>query len=85
MAEVRIIGNDIEVEREKVARIFDIRPTLFDLLKDAIERANVTDEEIQAKIDEAYEKGYEEGEEHGTEKGRQEGYEQRESEEKTPD
>lgn len=85
MVDIRIIGNDIEVNREKVARIFDIRPTLFDLLKDAIDRASVPEEEIQAKIDEAYEKGYEEGEEHGTEKGRQEGYEQRESEEQAPD
>ena len=30
---IRIIGNDIEIDGEKVARIFDIRPTLRDRLE----------------------------------------------------
>jgi flagellar biosynthesis/type III secretory pathway protein FliH len=81
MLELRLLGNDIELDREKVARVFDVRATLRWELEQAIERANVSDDDIQSRIDEAYEKGYEEGKEYGLEEGRQEGYEQRESEE----
>lgn len=85
MIELRILGNDLEFDREKIARLFDIRPTLLDELNEAIDRANTDPNDIKAKIDEAYEKGYEEGREHGLEEGRQEGYEQREAEEQASD
>lgn len=81
MPELRLLGNDIELDREKVARVFDVRATLRWELEKAIERANVTDDDIEARINEAYEKGYDEGKEYGLEEGRQEGYEQREAEE----
>ena len=81
MLELRLIGNDIEIDREKVARVFDVRATLRWELEKAIERANVSDDDIEARINEAYEKGYDEGKEYGLEEGRQEGYEQREAEE----
>ena len=81
MPELRLFGNDIELDREKVARVFDVRATLRWELEKAIERANVTDDDIEARINEAYEKGYDEGKEYGLEEGRQEGYEQREAEE----
>jgi flagellar biosynthesis/type III secretory pathway protein FliH len=81
MLELRLIGNDIELGREKVARVFDVRATLRWELEKAIERANVSDDDIEARINEAYEKGYDEGKEYGLEEGRQQGYEQREAEE----
>lgn len=81
MPELRLLGNDIELDREKVARVFDVRATLRWELEKAIERANVSDDDIEARINEAYEKGYDEGKEYGLEEGRQEGYEQREAEE----
>ena len=83
MLELRLLGNDIELDREKVARVFDVRATLLWELEKAIERANVRDEDIEARINEAYEKGYDEGKEYGLEEGRQQGYEQREAEEKS--
>lgn len=81
MPELRLFGNDIELDREKVARVFDVRATLRWELEKAIERANVSDDDIEARINEAYEKGYDEGKEYGLEEGRQQGYEQREAEE----
>jgi len=81
MPELRLLGNDIELDREKVARVFDVRATLRWELEKAIERANVSDDDIEARINEAYEKGYDEGKEYGLEEGRQQGYEQREAEE----
>ena len=83
MPELRLFGNDIELDREKVARVFDVRATLRWELEKAIERANVSDDDIEARINEAYEKGYDEGKEYGLEEGRQQGYEQREAEEKS--
>jgi flagellar biosynthesis/type III secretory pathway protein FliH len=81
MPELRLFGNDIELDREKVARVFDVRATLRWELEKAIERSNVSDDDIEARINEAYEKGYDEGKEYGLEEGRQQGYEQREAEE----
>ena len=85
MLRLRLFGNDIELDREKVARVFDVRATLRWELEQAIERANVSDEDIEARINEAYEKGYDEGKEYGLEEGRQQGYEQREAEEQASD
>ena len=36
---IRIIGNDIEIDGEKVARVFDVRATLRDRLEEAIYKA----------------------------------------------
>ena len=52
---IRIINNDIEIDGEKVARIFDVRPTLKDRLIQIIENADDHEEEIQK----AYERGKE--------------------------
>ncbi len=71
--EIRIIGNDIEIDSEKVARIFDIRPTLRTLLEEAIEIVN----EAQDKNpDEEYQLGFGEGKSEGYEDGKSEGYEE---------
>ena len=47
---IELVGNDIEVNGEKVARVFDIRASLKDELHMAIERSNVSEEDIQNKI-----------------------------------
>ncbi|MAE81418.1 MAG: hypothetical protein CMB80_01690 [Flammeovirgaceae bacterium] len=41
---IQIIGNDIEIDGEKVARILDIRVTLNDRLQDYITRADMSEE-----------------------------------------
>ena len=50
---IRIINNDIEIDGEKVARIFDVRPTLKDRLIQLIENADEHEEENPK----AYERG----------------------------
>ena len=85
MLEIRLFGNDLEIGGEKVARVFDIRPSLLRELELAIDRANVSEEEIKSRIDESYDKGYDEGKEHGYEEGRQTAHDARTLEEKTPD
>ena len=70
--EIRIIGNDIEIDNEKVARIFDIRPTLRARLEEAIEIVN----EAQDKNpNEDYQLGFGEGKSEGYSEGYEEGYE----------
>jgi hypothetical protein len=54
--ELRLIGNDLLFDREKVARLFDISATERQRFEEAIEKANSYDE----KINEAYERGKEE-------------------------
>ena len=61
---IYLVGNDIELDNEKVARLFDINPTTRDRLKETIERANEPDTKskelldiIEVKIQEAYEEG----------------------------
>ena len=44
---IRIINNDIEIDGEKVARIFDVRQLLKDRLIQLIENADEHEEEIQ--------------------------------------
>ena len=85
MLEIRLFGNDLEIGGEKVARVFDIRPSLLRELELAIDRANVSEEEIKSRIVESYDKGYDEVKEHGYEEGRQTAHDQRTLEEKTPD
>ena len=41
---IKIIGNDIEIDGEKVARILDIRTTLRDQLEDYIAKADMSEE-----------------------------------------
>ena len=47
MLELRILGNDLELDREKIARLFDIRATLLDELNEAIDRANTDPSDIR--------------------------------------
>jgi flagellar biosynthesis/type III secretory pathway protein FliH len=76
-----LVGNDIEVNGEKVARVFDIRASLKDELHMAIERSNVSEEDIQNKIKTAFNNGYNKGRENGFDEGHQDGYAQRGREE----
>jgi len=69
--EIRIIGNDIEIDGEKVARIFDIRPTLRTRLEEAIEIVN---QEEDKNPDEEYQLGFGEGKSEGYSEGYEEGY-----------
>ena len=41
---IRMYGNDIEIDSEKVARILDIRPTLMENLEAYIDKANTYDD-----------------------------------------
>tara|TARA_R110000765_G_scaffold426490_1_gene542313 strand:- start:375 stop:557 length:183 start_codon:yes stop_codon:yes gene_type:complete len=50
---MRLIGNDIELDHEKVARLFDINATTRIRLEEAIERSN----SLKSKINDAYEEG----------------------------
>ena len=66
--DLRIIGNDIEFDRQKIARIFDILPTMRWELEQAFDRANEYEAEIEKlKIqlrdqkEEAYRNGYNDG------------------------
>ena len=45
--ELRIIGNDIEFDRQKIARLFDILPTMRWELEKAFNRANEYEAEIE--------------------------------------
>jgi flagellar biosynthesis/type III secretory pathway protein FliH len=80
---IRIIGNDIEINGEKVARILDIRPTLLDRLIAYIEAANtyssIVDEILdlkdqlsleKQKSEEAYDDGKNDGYAEGKEDGK---------------
>jgi len=66
--ELRIIGNDIEFDRQKIARIFDILPTMRWELEKAFDRANEYEAEIERLEiqlrnlkEEAYRDGYSDG------------------------
>ena len=41
---IYLVGNDIEIDGEKVARVLDIRSTLKDKLAEALENANMHEE-----------------------------------------
>tara|TARA_R110002020_G_scaffold171656_2_gene361678 strand:- start:505 stop:747 length:243 start_codon:yes stop_codon:yes gene_type:complete len=47
---IHLVGNDIEIDGEKVARVLDIRSTLKDKLAEALENANMY-EELEEKKD----------------------------------
>ncbi len=56
--ELRLIGNDIEFDRQKVARLFDLSPALRMSLEEAFKKSNEHDE----SVDVAYQEGRAEGE-----------------------
>ena len=71
---IRIIGNDLEINGEKVARVLDIRGTLHRLLEEYIEKADTFDEiekerddikeeneELKDEKQEAYNDGHSDG------------------------
>ena len=78
MIDIRIIGNDVLLSGEKVARVFDIRPTLMSQLEEAIDVASGINLDLDQIKEDRYEsgkeKGYEEGYEEGWQKGYDEGY-----------
>jgi flagellar biosynthesis/type III secretory pathway protein FliH len=74
MLNIRITGNDIEIDGEKVARIFDIRPTLLAQLEEAIDVAAGINLELDQIKEDSYEAGREKGYEEGWAKGYDEGY-----------
>ena len=63
MPELKLVGNDIELDGEKIARVFDLRASLKGKLEKAIEKAN---DGTNAFI-EGYAKGREDGLDHGYE------------------
>jgi len=73
MSELKLIGNDIELDGEKIARVFDLRASLKGKLEKAIEKAN---DGTKAFIE-----GYAKGREDGLDEGTQHGYELRGREE----
>jgi len=56
--ELRLVGNDIEFDRQKIARLFDLSPALRMSLEEAFKKANEHDESVDA----AYQEGRAEGE-----------------------
>ena len=51
---IYLVGNDIEIDGEKVARVLDIRSTLKDKLAEALENAIA---ESKKEFDDGYEQG----------------------------
>jgi|TARA_R110000751_G_scaffold93338_1_gene182395 flagellar biosynthesis/type III secretory pathway protein FliH len=74
MIEIRMVGNDIELDGEKVARIFDVRATLKARLEEAIDVAAGINLELDQIKEDSYEAGREKGYEEGWSKGYDEGY-----------
>tara|TARA_R110000796_G_scaffold240414_2_gene361466 strand:- start:358 stop:594 length:237 start_codon:yes stop_codon:yes gene_type:complete len=74
MIDIRIIGNDVLLSGEKVARVFDIRPTLMSQLEEAIDVASGINLDLDQIKEDSYESGKEKGYEEGWQKGYDEGY-----------
>jgi len=74
MIDIRIIGNDIVLGGERVARIFDIRSTLAAQLEEAIDVAAGINLELDEIKDDSYEEGRKEGYREGYKEGLDEGY-----------
>ena len=53
--ELRIINNNIELDREPVARILDVRPTLRDKLEDIINNYEDHEAKIEQLMDTCHE------------------------------
>ena len=56
--ELRLVGNDIEFDRQKIARLFDLSPALRMSREEAFKKSNEHDESVDA----AYQEGRAEGE-----------------------
>ena len=53
MERIRIVGNDLELDDKKVARIFDISSVQMQDLRALLDKAN----DYDTKVEEAYEEG----------------------------
>ena len=53
MERIRIVGNDLELDDKKVARIFDISSVQMHELREMLDKAN----DYDTKVEEAYEEG----------------------------
>ena len=53
MERIRIVGNDLELDDKKVARIFDISSVQMHELRELVDKAN----DYDTKVEEAYEEG----------------------------
>lgn len=59
--DIRLIGNDIELDGQKVARVFDISGTVRSKFEEAIDVASGINLELDKIKEEEYDRGYEEG------------------------
>ncbi len=82
MIEIRLIGNDIEIDNQKVARVLDISASMMDDLRSFIHKANNYDniddkvEDLQKQITEVEknsQSAYSEGKIDGYAEGREHG------------
>ena len=53
MERISIVGNDLELDDKKVARIFDISSVQMHELRELLDKAN----DYDTKVEEAYEEG----------------------------
>ncbi len=53
MERIRIVGNDLELDDKKVARIFDISSVQMHELRELLDKAN----DYDTKVEQAYEEG----------------------------
>ena len=53
MERIKIVGNDLELDDKKVARIFDISSIQMQDLRELLDKAN----DYDTKVEEAYEEG----------------------------
>ena len=53
MERIRIVGNDLELDDKKVARIFDISSVQMHELREMLDKAN----DYDTKVEEAFEEG----------------------------
>lgn len=71
---IKLIGNDIELDGVKVARVFDLSGTVRSQLEEAIDIASGINLELDEIKEKEYDRGHEKGYEEGWEKGYGEGY-----------
>ena len=55
--ELKLIGNDLELDGIKVARVFDIKGTILGNFEEMIERANAKEKDSEDKYNQGYEEG----------------------------
>jgi flagellar biosynthesis/type III secretory pathway protein FliH len=71
---IKLIGNDIELDGIKVARVFDLSGTVRSQLEEAIDIASGINLELDKIKEQEYDRGHEKGYEEGWQKGYDEGY-----------